>query len=138
MSIRAASPADVAFVRAFEAGDIAPAEFNHLAHLRLAYVYLCEGGLAHAERRMRETLLAFLAAKGIPSEKFHETLTRAWVMAVAHFMNRKPSDSFPVFVEHSQPLLDSKVMLTHYSAATLFSERARAAFVEPDLEAIPC
>lgn len=128
---------DAEFILAFEAGDIPPGEFNHRAHLRLAYGYLSQGDLAHAERKMRTALLNFLDANGIPRAKFHETLTRAWVMAVAHFMNRRASASFEAFVEHSQPLLDSKVMLTHYSAAALFSERARAAFVAPDLEAIP-
>jgi len=34
-------------------------------------------------------------------------------------------------------LLDTKVMLIHYSAETLFSPEARASFVEPDLEVIP-
>lgn len=137
MSTHAASESDLQFQRAFEAGGIQPSEFNHAAHLRLAYVYLVEGGLNHAEQRMRESLLAFLDARGIPPTKYHETLTRAWVMAVSHFMNRKSSLSFSEFAANSQPLLDSKVMLTHYSAEALFSEHARAAFVAPDLEAIP-
>jgi hypothetical protein len=34
-------------------------------------------------------------------------------------------------------LLDSKIMLTHYSAEVLFSPEARARFVEPNLESIP-
>jgi hypothetical protein len=33
--------------------------------------------------------------------------------------------------------LDSKIMLTHYSAAVLFSADARAAFVQPDVDPIP-
>jgi len=34
-------------------------------------------------------------------------------------------------------LLDSKIMLTHYSADLLFSDEARARFVEPNLDPIP-
>jgi len=34
-------------------------------------------------------------------------------------------------------LLDSKIMLTHYSAELLFSDQARAEFVEPNLDPIP-
>ena len=138
MSVSAVSQSDLEFVCAFEAGDVQPSEFNHLAHLRLAYVYLSHGDLKYAEQRMREALLAFLDAKKIPRAKFHETLTRAWVMAVSHFMSRKSSGSFAEFIANSEPLLQTNVMLTHYSAAALFSERARAAFVEPDLQAIPC
>jgi hypothetical protein len=138
MHTHIASDSDLQFQRAFEAGNVKPAEFNHLAHLRLAYVYLVEGGRASAEQRMRQALLTFLSANGVPATKYHETLTRAWVMAVAHFMDRNSSASFAEFASNSTPLLDSKVMLTHYSSDALFSERARAAFVEPDLEAIPC
>ena len=134
----AASESDRQFQREFEAGRIPPGEFNHVAHLRLVYVYLVEGGLLHAEQRMRESLRNFISANGIASTKYHETLTRAWVMAVCHFMQRKCSLSFSEFAANSQPLLDSKVMLTHYSAEALFSEHARARFVAPDLQAIPC
>lgn len=137
MHTHAVSASDLQFQHAFEAGAIEPSAFNHLAHLRLAYVYLVQGGLAYAQHRMRDSLLAFLRAKGIPTAKYHETLTRAWLMAVSHFMNRASSASFAEFAANSTPLQDSKVMLTHYSAEALFSERARAAFVAPDLEAIP-
>jgi hypothetical protein len=34
-------------------------------------------------------------------------------------------------------LLDSRIMLTHYSTELLFSDKARAKFVEPDLDPIP-
>ncbi|MEO7386401.1 MAG: hypothetical protein ABIX37_05655 [Gammaproteobacteria bacterium] len=137
MSTHAASPCDIGFRVAFEAGHIPPSEFNHLGHLRLAYVYLVEGGIEQGERQMREALLAFVAANHVPASNFHVTLTRAWLLAVWHFMNRRESYSFAEFAANSAPLLDSKVMLTHYSAETLYSAVARATFVEPDLEAIP-
>ena len=34
-------------------------------------------------------------------------------------------------------LLDSRIMLTHYSAAVLFSPDARQSFVAPDIQSIP-
>lgn len=137
MATHTASKDDLAFRAAFEAGAVAPSAFNHEAHLRLAYVYLVEHGVARAQEHMRSALLSFIQANGVPASKFHETLTRAWVLAVSHFMNRAASASFAEFASNSQPLLGSKVMLTHYSAETLFLPEARAQFVEPDLEAIP-
>jgi hypothetical protein len=116
---------------------VAPAGFNHEAHLRIAYVYLVEHGPEAAQQRMRQALLAFLGHHRVPSSKFHETLTCAWVLAVSHFMSRSASSSFAEFAAKRQPLLNSKVMLTRYSAETLFSPEARASYVEPDLEAIP-
>ena len=132
-----ASRDDRAFRTAFERAEVAPAQFNHEAHLRLAYVYLVEHDLATAQRKMRDALISFLRAHGLPAEKFHETLTRAWMLAVRHFMSRAPSASFAEFAANSAPLRDSKVMLRHYSEPLLFSAAARAAYVEPDLAAIP-
>lgn len=137
MSTHAASAEDTNFRVAFGAGCVSPGEFSHLSHLRLAYVYLVEGTVELAGQKMRESLLAFLAANNVPAAKFHATLTRAWLLAVQHFMNRAASLSFAQFAANSQPLLDSNVMLTHYSVETLFSAAARTSFVQPNLQAIP-
>ena len=125
------------FCSAFESCAVAPSQFNHEAHVRLAYIYLVESGVEPAVQRMREGLLNFIEHNGIPRSKFHETITRAWVLAVRHFMNKSSSTSFQDFIARSPVLLDSKIMLTHYSASVLFSSDARASFVEPDLDPIP-
>ena len=129
---------DRAFRAAFEEGAIAAAAFDHRAHVRLAYVYLAEGDAERAAERMREGLLRFLRHHGIAPSKYHETMTRAWTLAVAHFMALSPgAASADAFIDANPRLLDSRIMLTHYSAELLFSEEARARFVEPDAEPIP-
>ena len=105
--------------------------------MRLAYIYLAEHDTDSAVQKMRDALLNFLEHNSIPRSKFHETLTRAWVLAVQHFMNRSTSISAADFIAKNPELLDSKIMLTHYSASVLFSADARASFVEPDLDPIP-
>jgi len=126
------------FRREFEAGRFPPAAFNHRAHVRLAYVYLTEHEAGNAYRMMRDALLYFLARHGIDPSKYHETLTRAWILAVAHFMENTPAaESSDVFIERNPRMLDAKIMMTHYSAEVLFSDEARARFVEPDLDPIP-
>lgn len=132
-----ASDEDRQFRLAFDACTIAPSEFNHQAHVRLAYIYLTEGDANSAVQKMRDALLKFLEHNNVPRSKFHETLTRAWVLAVQHFMNRSTSTSAADFIAKNPELLDSKIMLTHYSASVLFSADARASFVEPDLDPIP-
>lgn len=114
-------------------------EFNHRAHIRLAYVYLVENNTDIAVRRMRNSLCALLKyAKIDPSQKYHETLTKAWVLAVHHFMNQTDSsESADHFIEQNTLMLDSNIMMTHYSEKILFSEPARQAFIQPDLEPIP-
>src|SRR6185295_10446788 len=125
------------FRSAFESCTVPPPQFNHEAHVRLAYIYLVESGVESAVQRMREGLLNFIEHNGIPRSKFHETITRAWVLAVRHFMDKSSSTSSQDFIAKNQVLLDSKIMLTHYSASVLFSSDARESFVEPDLDPIP-
>lgn len=132
------SPEDHAFRRDFVVGRITPSQFDHRTHIRLAYVYLTEGNVDAAAEAMRKALLAFLERHRIDAGKYHETLTRSWILAVRHFMECTPeASSADAFIAANPELLDCRIMLTHCSASLLFSPEARAQFVEPDQEAIP-
>jgi hypothetical protein len=135
------SSGDREFRSDFEAFRVTPPQFNHAAHVRLAYIYLVEGDADSAVRKMREALRAFLQHHGIPPGKYHETLTHAWVLAVRHFMTRSGNAltcaSAADFIARNPELQDTGIMLTHYSASVLFSAEARESFVEPDLDPIP-
>ena len=132
------STEDRAFRAQFESGAFPSAEFNHHAHLRLAYVYLTEHDSETAYQLLSEALQTFLEHNGVDPSKYHDTKTRAWILAVQHFMEKTLSaDSADAFIDQNPEMLDSNIMMTHYSAEVLFSNEARARFVEPDLEAIP-
>lgn len=132
------STSDARFRDDFEACRYALEAFDHRAHVRLAYVYLAELDDEAAVGRMRDALLAFLDHHGVEASKYHETLTRAWIFAVRHFIERGAgAQSADDFIEANPTLLDSRVMLSHYSTELLFSDEARTRFVEPDLTAIP-
>lgn len=132
------SKSDLEFLAAFEAGAIAPADFDHRAHVRLAYIYLATNDVERATARMRAALHNFLRHHGITPTKYHETLTQAWILAVFHFMHRTTSaSSADDFIARTPILLDSRIMMTHYSVERLFSPHARQRFVEPDLDPIP-
>ena len=116
------SESDRQFRADFEFGRIAPEDFNHRAHVRLAYVLLAEHDAGAAIGLMREALQSFLAHHGIPAAKYHETLTRAWILAVHHFMAGSPgAESAEAFIDSNPRLLDPQIMMTHYSAEVLFS-----------------
>jgi hypothetical protein len=132
------SPSDQTFRSDFESGRIAPEAFDHRAHLRMAYVYLAENDTETAVELARTGLLGFLETHGIDRSKYHETMTRAWVLAVRHFMELgEGARSADEFIDDNPRLLDSKIMLSHYSADLLFSPEARANFIKPDVEEIP-
>jgi hypothetical protein len=48
-----------------------------------------------------------------------------------------PCDSAGEFIAANPRLLDSRIMLKHYSAEVLFSPAARESFVRPDIRSIP-
>ena len=132
------SSADRAFVRRFERGNVAPREFEHRAHLRLAYACLAAADVDAAHGRLRRMLRSFLRIHGIDPGRYHETLTGAWVRAVAYFMARTdPAASFDAFIATAPVLLDPAVMETHYTRARLLSDEARGTFLAPDLDPIP-
>ena len=135
---QALSPDDRRFSEDFTAGRIEPGAFDHRAHIRLAYSLLAEHDTETALTLMRGALQAFIRHNNVPVAKYHETLTRAWILAVRHFMATSPvAASAAEFIAGNPRMLDAKIMLTHYSAEVLFSTEARARFVEPDLEKIP-
>lgn len=134
----AVSDEDRELRRAFEACETPPAAFDHAAHVRLAYIYLCTESPGGTAERMKRSLLNYLAHLGMGEAKYHETITQAWVMAVDHFMAKtSPCSSTSAFLAANPRLLDSSIMLRHYSAEVLFSPRARRTFVPPDLRVIP-
>ena len=132
------SAADREFTDQLESLDWPPSKFNHRLHVRLAYIYLCHKSQDGAFRAMRDWTFQYLAHHDIDPGKYNETLTRAWMLAVRHFMARTPdSHSSDDFVEQNPSILDSTIMMTHYTKDRLWSDEARRAFVEPDLDPIP-
>jgi len=126
---------DDAFLARFEAGRLD--SFTHRDHLRVAFAYARRGGLEHAVARVRSGLRHFTAAHGQP-ERYHETLTTAWARVIAHHAVGPGGErGFEDFLAAHPRLLDRELLLAHYSRDRLFSDPARARFVEPDLVALP-
>ena len=127
---------DVELTRALERGEIANEHFHHASHLHVAWVYLVESlSVQEAANKMRETLRRFAAAAGKP-QKYHETITLFWV----HLLGRAQAVSRAERLEdvvHANPqLLEKDFPLAYYSADRLFSDEARASWMEPDLKPI--
>ncbi len=136
--MNALAVADREFLDAFEACEIRGADFHHREHLRVAYCYLTLLSSAEALEKMEAGLHRLLAHLGAPASKYHRTLTEAWLHAVRHFIDRSGATAdFAEFIARAPQLLDPQIMGTHYSTDLLWSDAARAAFLEPDLQPIP-
>ena len=129
---------DREFLDAFERCELAPAGFHHRDHVRLAYIYLTQYDAHTTLMKMRSGLQRFLAYVGAPATKYHETITRAWLLAVEHFMREAgPTVNFEQFAAAAPRLFAPRAMETHYTSELLWSTEARRHFVQPDLQPIP-
>jgi pyridoxamine 5'-phosphate oxidase len=125
---------DHELLRRFEAADLA--DFPHVAHVRVAWAALERDGEPRALDTMVAALKRFTAAKGAP-EKFHHTLTRAWLTLVADARARMPGTTQAAALLDAYPALaNPRAIDRHYSSERLASEEARQGWVEPNRAAL--
>jgi len=114
--------------------------WTHRAHLRVAWLFLDRHPLDEAHVLMRVGIIRLNAFHGLvetTARGYHETLTRVWLVLVASLRAIEPSLTSEAFVDAHLGQLGRDAALAHYSRARLFGVRARAVFVEPDLEPLP-
>jgi hypothetical protein len=114
-----------------------PAEcFHHAEHLRLAWIYDRESGAAGAAARMADVIRRFAEFHN-SAQKFHFTLTHAWVRLVAAARSASPELGIKDLLSEHAELLDQRLPYAYYSEELLNSARARSQWVEPDLKPLP-
>lgn len=125
---------DGELVARFEALAIPPEAFRHREHVRLACAMLRGADFGEAAVRFRRALRRFTAAAGAP-EKYHETLTWAYLVVVAQRMACDPAaTTSQQLVARHPDLVDHRggAMARYYDlAAITASPLARAMFVLP-------
>ena len=130
---QAAPLSDEAFLDCFERRALS--SFTHTDHVRLAFIHARRGGVEAAVAGARQ-IRGFAADAGATA-KYHDTLTVAWARVIAHLVSRSAEVAFPGFLTAHPELQDRGLLRRHYSDARLWSEEARARFVEPDLRPLP-
>lgn len=128
---------DAAFVHAFESCALSSEAFQHQDHVRLAWLYLRQEEFSIALERMEKSIRRF-AAHHHAVQKYHHTLTLAWMRLVRAALRESPGiRTLEVFFSRHPWLLDRDLPLTYYSRERMFSAAARAVWVEPDLRPLP-
>jgi hypothetical protein len=127
---------DAAFIQALEACSIPNHQFGHRDHIRAAWVYLQRYPLPAATRMMDQAIRRFARYHG-HAEKYHNTLTVLWTRLVAVHAAAHPETVFERFIARNQELLDKWLVLRFYTRERLFSPRAREAWLDPDVRALP-
>jgi hypothetical protein len=118
-------------IAGFEAASLT--EFHHRDHVRLTILYLARHGRDEALARLTAGIRRLAAADGQP-DKFHVTMTRAWLEAIEAARAAYPEASSPESLVAACPeLLDRHALERCYSRERLNSERARTEWMPPDL-----
>jgi hypothetical protein len=110
--------------------------FGHREHLHLAWLAIHHDG-PNAEATLTRWLWEIATRHGMP-ERFHATLTAAWVRLVSHHLAGDPGGGdFEGFLARNPGLLDSTLVGRHYRPGTLHTSTARQRWVPPDRVALP-
>lgn len=132
---------DDAFLARFETCAIPLSEWNHRAHLRIAYAYLRRHGLDGAVKRMRAGIPRFNASKGIGDALdmgYHDTLTVAWLKILdAMIAVHGPEEDATAFLDKHTHLHSKVLLRLYYSRDRILTWDAKRRFVEPDLAPLP-
>jgi len=124
-------------VRAFEDATVSRDDWKHAEHLVVALYYLTRHDLETAYVRMKNGILNLLV-KGFKVDltkemPYHETITLFWMRTVSDFNGSKNGASLLEKANEVAYKWDKDYPLKFYSRELLFSDEARARFVEADL-----
>jgi hypothetical protein len=120
----------------FETKTLANAAFRHREHVRLTWIYLTEDAPDRVAARLCQSLLDLAASHGVP-QRFHHTLTVAWVRIIDDARRAHPDLAFDALVDACPCLLDKDAPLRFYTRDRLYSDEARTTWVEPNLKQFP-
>ena len=107
-------------------------QFRHRQHINLAFCAVRRYGMPDAIDAVCGWIRQIAAYQRAP-QKYHYTISRAWVELVAHHVAADPECAeFAIFADRNPPLLDKRLLARHYRSPTLATAAARQRCVEPD------
>jgi hypothetical protein len=124
-------------IRSFEDATVARGEWKHSEHLVVALYYLTRHDPDTAYEKMRDGIFNLLV-KGFDVDltkemPYHETITLFWMRVVAEFNDASNGASLLDKANEVAYKWDKDYPMKFYTRELLFSDEARARFVEPDL-----
>ncbi len=129
---------DEAFIRAFEDATLAPENFRHRDHIRLAWLswlYLQNYTVPETLTRYSRGIENFARANG-KENLYHETITWAFIFLVEERMESSPDRNmdWETFAEENSDLLNwqDSILSRYYRTEVLFSSLARRTFILPE------
>jgi hypothetical protein len=125
-------------VASFESATISRDDWKHREHLIVALYYVSHFDIETAIDKMRSGILDLLAngfGVDLKTEMpYHETITVFWIKTVAEFNAASNGKPIAEKIDEMTRRFNKDYPLKFYTRERLFSDEARAIFVEGDLE----
>lgn len=125
---------DEELITRFEDRTLPKEAFNHAAHVRTAWIYLCRYPVLEAIRRFSDALKAYATSLGA-TKLYHETITWGHIFLIHERMARVAKDqTWDEFAAANADLLDWRggIFRKYYSDEVIASDIAKQVFVLPD------
>jgi hypothetical protein len=132
----ACGPDAAAFDKLMAEVMAAAERFGHREHVHLTWLAVRRFGVPDATRLISDGIQRTARYAGAP-QKYHATVSRAWVELVGYHLAAGGNDNFASFAARHPALLDKRILTRHYTSAALASGQARTGWVEPDLVPFP-
>jgi hypothetical protein len=113
--------------------------FGHREHVHLTWLAVRRYGTHAAIGVVSDGIRRTARYAGAP-QKYHATMSRAWVELVGHHVDTESAGDvadFAAFAARHPRLLDKRLLGRHYRTTTLAGPQARTGWVEPDLLPLP-
>lgn len=129
----ASTLSDNQFIKMLENKSLHKSYFDHIGHLRLAWIYLNKYSLECSLGLISSNIKLYAENLGA-TDKFNQTITTAIVLLVAKRINELAIKTWDEFIELNQDIVNDclAVIKQFYSHELLFSEKAKREFVFPD------
>jgi hypothetical protein len=110
--------------------------FGHREHVHLTWLAVRQVGVPAAIGLVSDGIQRTTRYAGAP-QKYHATVSRAWVELVGHHAAASGARDFTSFAQQNDALLDKRLLTRFYRPASLAAPEARSGWVEPDLTPFP-
>lgn len=120
----------------FENYEFDAASFSHEQHVGVAYEMLQRHDFLTAMYRYSDVINTVATRLGA-GDKFHVTITLAFMSLIAERAHGRTYDSAQAFIEENPDLLTRSPLAEYYSKERLATETARRLFLLPDLQPLP-
>ncbi len=110
--------------------------FGHRQHVQLTWLAVRRCGVPAAVELVSDGIQRTARYAGAP-QKYHATVSRAWVELVGYHVAEHPDADFATFAGHNTALLDKRLLTRFYRPATLAGTAAKTGWVQPDLHPFP-